>query len=90
MGLDRATAIELARGTIEGAARLVEARPYLHTAELKDQVASPGGTTIAGLVALEEHGYRHALIRAVEAAATRSKELAKEQEEKFGPDSVLG
>jgi pyrroline-5-carboxylate reductase len=72
MGLDRSTAIELATGVIEGAARLVQKQPFAHTADLKDSVASPGGTTIAALVALEEHGFRHALIRAVEAAAKRS------------------
>lgn len=76
MGLDRDTAVELATGVVEGAAKLVEQRSYEHTADLKDEVASPGGTTIAALVALEEHGYRHALIRAVEAAARRSEELS--------------
>ncbi len=80
MGLDRKTSIELACGAIEGAARLVQAQDFVHTAELKDRVASPGGTTIAALIALEEHGFRHALIRAVEAAARRSKEMTKEFE----------
>ncbi len=78
MGLDRSTAIELATGVIEGAARLVQQQPFAHTADLKDSVASPGGTTIAALVALEEYGFRHALIRAVEAAAKRSAELSEE------------
>ena len=43
--------------------------------ELKDQVASPGGTTIAGIAALEERGFRGALVSAVAAAAKRSAEL---------------
>lgn len=78
MGLDRKTAIELATGVIEGAARQVQEQTYVHTADLKDSVASPGGTTIAALVALEEYGFRHALIRAVEAATRRSREISRE------------
>ena len=77
-GLDRKTAVELATAVVQGAAQLVEQRSYEHTADLKDAVASPGGTTIAALVALEEYGFRHALIRAVEAAARRSAELGEE------------
>lgn len=79
MGLDRGTAVELATSVLEGAARLVQEHGGQHTAELKDQVASPGGTTIAALAALEESRFRHALISAVKAAAHRSCELSAEE-----------
>lgn len=76
MGLSRDIARKLAAQTLLGAAKL-----YLttgkHPAELRDMVTSPGGTTIAGLKALEQGGLRAALISAVEAATLRAKELGK-------------
>jgi pyrroline-5-carboxylate reductase len=76
MGLPRDVALQLAAQTVFGAAKML-LETNLHPGVLKDQVASPGGTTIAGLHALERAGFRAALMDAVEAAATRSAELAK-------------
>lgn len=75
MGLSREVAKKIAAQTVAGAAALVQADPSVHTAELKDRVASPAGTTIAALATLEAHGFRHALISAVEAAALRSRSM---------------
>ena len=73
-GLPRQTAQLLATQTVLGAACMV-AESGEHPAVLKDRVASPGGTTIAGLHQLEEGRLRATLINAVEAATKRSKEL---------------
>ncbi|WP_076349134.1 pyrroline-5-carboxylate reductase [Paludisphaera borealis] len=74
-GLPRDVATMLAAQTVLGSARMV-LETNLHPGALKDQVTSPGGTTIAGLHALERAGVRGALIDAVQAAAHRSAELA--------------
>jgi pyrroline-5-carboxylate reductase len=76
MGLDRATAMTLATQTVHGAARLL-AETGMHPGALKDMVSSPGGTTIAGIAALEEGGVRTTFIRAVERATLRSRELGR-------------
>lgn len=74
MGLPRTVATALAAQTVKGAAEMV-LQTGLHPGELKDRVASPGGTTIAAIEALESHGMRGALMAAVRASAERSQEL---------------
>lgn len=74
MGIPRDLALALAAHTMRGAAEMVITEKE-HPAVLKDRVTSPGGTTIAGLQAIEDRNLRGALIAAVEAATKRSKEL---------------
>ena len=76
MGLPRETALMLAAQTVSGAAAMV-LETGEHPGRIKDQVASPGGTTVEGLAALEDGGLRSALIRAVEAATLRSIDLGR-------------
>jgi pyrroline-5-carboxylate reductase len=73
-GLPRPVAMALATQTVLGAAEMVRTTGE-HPAQLKDRVASAGGTTIAGLAVLEAGGVRASLIDAVAAAARRSAEL---------------
>src|SRR5438128_275349 len=76
MGLPRDVANLLATQTVLGSAKLL-LETGLPPGALKDMVASPGGTTIAGLHALERGGLRSTLMDAVEAATRRAVELGK-------------
>ncbi|KAL6509055.1 hypothetical protein OROGR_023162 [Orobanche gracilis] len=75
-GLPRELALGLASQTVLGAASMA-ANAGKHPGQLKDDVASPGGTTIAGIHELEKAGFRGILMNAVVAAAKRSRELSQ-------------
>jgi pyrroline-5-carboxylate reductase len=75
-GLSRATAETLVAQLFVGSAALLEAEG--NPAQLRANVTSPGGTTAAGLRALEEHALRSALLEAVMAATARSRELGRQ------------
>jgi pyrroline-5-carboxylate reductase len=77
VGLPREVALSLAAQTVAGAARLVQESGE-PPAVLRDRVASPGGTTIAGLHALESGGVRAAFMNAIVAATARAGELASQ------------
>jgi pyrroline-5-carboxylate reductase len=74
-GLTRDISAKLALQTVLGAARML-AETGEHPAKLREQVTSPGGTTIAGLHCLENGRFRGVIMDAVDAATRRSKELA--------------
>lgn len=76
MGLPRALAASLAAQTVLGAAETVR-QTGLHPAQLREAVASPGGTTIAALEVLERAGVRAGLMGAVRAATERAREMGK-------------
>ena len=75
IGLPRQLAIEAAAQTLYGAAKMV-LETGKHPAQLRDQVTSPGGTTIAGIHAMEQKGLRAALIDGVVACLARSDEMS--------------
>jgi pyrroline-5-carboxylate reductase len=77
MGLPRDAARRLALQTVYGSAKLA-AEVGKHLGQLRDEVTSPGGTTMAGLYALEKAGFRGALMDAVVQATRRAQELGKQ------------
>ena len=76
VGLSREVALKLALQTVYGSARMA-LESGKHLGELRDEVTSPGGTTIAGLYALEKGGMRGTVMEAVLQATRRSQELGK-------------
>ena len=77
MGLPRELSLKLAAQTLLGAAEMVLATGE-HPGKLRDAVASPGGTTIAGIEALELSGVRAGMIQAVRRAEERSREMGRD------------
>jgi len=75
LGLPRAVAAELIVQTAVGSAQMLRDSGE-HPVQLREAVTSPGGTTIAAIRELENHGVRAALLAALEAARDRSRELA--------------
>ncbi|KAH9005075.1 pyrroline-5-carboxylate reductase [Lactarius hatsudake] len=76
MGLPRAEALELAAQTLQGAARMT-LQSDVHPAQIKDSVTTPGGCTIAGLLALEDGRVRSTIARAIQVATERASELGQ-------------
>jgi pyrroline-5-carboxylate reductase len=74
-GLSSQLATKLAFQTLTGAAAML-LESGMSPRDLRDMVTSPGGTTLAGLTALDQHGFRDTVIAAIEAATRRAHELA--------------
>ncbi len=86
MGLSRGIATRLTEQTVLGAAKLVR-ETGLHPAILKDQVITPGGTTISAIHELEKHGLRSMLISAIETATSVSRSRMQALVAKFGRET---
>ncbi|KAK7054987.1 delta 1-pyrroline-5-carboxylate reductase [Paramarasmius palmivorus] len=76
MGLPRAEALELASQTLQGAARMV-LQSGSHPSQIKDAVTTPGGCTIAGLLALEDGRVRSTIARGIQIATERASQLGQ-------------
>ncbi|MDD4895623.1 MAG: pyrroline-5-carboxylate reductase [Atribacterota bacterium] len=76
MGLPRELARKLAAQSVLGGAKMV-LKTGLHPALLKDEVTTPAGVTIDGLMELEDGGFRVALIKAIDRATQKSKQISK-------------
>ncbi len=75
-GMARDKAYKFAAQAVLGSAKMV-LETGIHPGALKDMVCSPGGTTIEGVAALEEYGFRNAVLKAMEACEEKSKKITK-------------
>jgi len=75
-GIPRNLSYKLAAQSVLGSAKMV-LETGKHPGELKDQVCSPGGTTIEAVSALEKNGFRHAVIDAMEACTKKAREIGR-------------
>eukprot|EP00823_Brevimastigomonas_motovehiculus_P006588 TRINITY_DN5477_c0_g1_i1.p1 TRINITY_DN5477_c0_g1~~TRINITY_DN5477_c0_g1_i1.p1 ORF type:complete len:300 (-),score=54.70 TRINITY_DN5477_c0_g1_i1:74-973(-) len=83
-GLSQPLSLEMAAQTVLGAAKLV-LESKIHPAQLRDSVCSPGGTTIEGVITLENDKFRSAVLNCIGNVVQRSKEMriAREAAEKI-------
>lgn len=75
-GIPRPQAYTMAAQSVLGSAKMV-LETGIHPGQLKDNVCSPGGTTIAAVASLEENGFRSAMIKAIKVCADKSREMSK-------------
>lgn len=73
-GISRDAAYEMAAQAVMGSAKMV-LETGEHPGKLKDQVCSPAGTTIAGVAALEEYGFRNAVLKATDACYNKAENM---------------
>jgi pyrroline-5-carboxylate reductase len=75
-GIPRNIAYKLASQAVLGSAKMV-LETGKHPGELKDQVCSPGGTTIEGVASLEKNGFRNSIIEAMNQVTKKAREMGK-------------
>ena len=75
-GIPRKAAYEMAAQTVLGAAKMV-LETGKHPGELKDMVCSPAGTTMAGVAALEEYGFRNSIIKACDSCYEKAESMSR-------------